>query len=61
MKFLSSRWLNTPGAVKTTSRFRKWWLSTFRGYTVVKAIEHPDKMRFGHLTYSRVWMMKPPT
>ena len=60
MKFLSSSaWRSIPGAVRTSSRIRKWWLTTVRGYTIEKSALYPRKYAGGRMKYSRYWVLKP--
>ena len=59
MNIFSSHWLMAHGCVKTSSRLRKWWLSAMRGYEVVNALEHPNRLILGHLTYTMTWVLKP--
>lgn len=60
MKFLSTSLLREKGCIKTTSRLQKWWLTTFKGYTVEQVADHPVGYRLGHVFYERTWVLKPP-
>ena len=58
MKFINTSWVISQGQVKTSSRFRKWWLTRFRGYTVAETIIHPNRMIMGKLLYTKTWVLK---
>ena len=47
------------GRVKTSSAFYKFWLSTFRGFTIERKIQTPQKYAFGRLSYKTSWVLKP--
>ena len=47
------------GRVKTSSRFYRIWLSTFRGWTVEKKVQTPKGYSLGRLTYKTSWVLRP--
>lgn len=61
MKFLSSSGLMGNGCVMTTSRLRKWWLTTVRGHSVERVVRQPDRYFLGKLHYTEKWVLRPPS
>ena len=55
----STSQLVREGAVKTSSRIRKLWLSYFRGYAVEKRLRTPKGYSLGRLTYATSWVLRP--
>ncbi len=47
------------GRVKTSSAIYKFWLSKFRGFTIERKIQTPQKYAFGRLSYKTSWILKP--
>ena len=47
------------GRVKTSSRVYRFWLSTFRGWTVEKKVQTPKGYSLGRLTYKTSWVLRP--
>ncbi len=47
-------------ALATTSRIRKWWLHSVRGYTVVTTRRQPHTGMFGP-TFEDVYLLIPKT
>jgi len=50
---------STQGEIRTTSRFRVWWLCTFRGYTVKSRSRTPRAILFGRVQYNTEWVLSP--
>lgn len=46
-------------AIKTRSRVRAWWLSTFRGYNIESVRRVPKVASFGRIVYDSIWILKP--
>lgn len=46
------------GRIKTSSRFYRIWLSTFRGWAVEKRVQTPKGYSLGRLTYKTSWVLK---
>jgi hypothetical protein len=59
MKFLNSTWLKVPGTVQTSSRFRKWWLVSVRGYHIEREMDLPKKLSGGAMVYKKTWALRP--
>lgn len=55
----STSQLMRRGRVKTSNRFYKFWLSTFRGWVIEKRVQTPHGYSFGRLTYKTSWVLKP--
>lgn len=47
------------GRIKTNSRVYKFWLSTFRGFTVERKVSTPLGYSLGRLKYKVSWVMRP--
>lgn len=47
------------GRVKTSSKLRMAWLSTFRGYKVETRTQTPMGYSLGRLQYKTSWVLKP--
>lgn len=47
------------GRIKTSSRFYRFWLSTFRGWAVEKRVQTPKGYTMGRLTYTTSWVLRP--
>ena len=45
----------------TKSRLRAWWLVTVRGYRRGTTSHVPKVGPFGRITYTRKWVLHPPT
>lgn len=55
----STSQLMKRGFVKTSSWWRKTWLSAIRGYEVHKQLQTPKGYSMGRLTYRKSWVLKP--
>ena len=58
MDLVESESLLEPGAVRTASRVKMWWLTRVKDYRVVTVMSHPKKYSMGRLTYERTWILK---
>ena len=43
--------------VKTSSRLRKIWLTTFRGYSLENTRQHPKQNAFGEIYYKTEFVL----
>lgn len=46
------------GRIKTSSRFYRFWLSTFRGWAVERRVQTPKGYTLGRLTYKTSWVLR---
>ncbi len=61
MKFFTTNAMGQEGCVKTTSRLQKWWLTAMKNYTVQHVFKQPRPGLLGGVSYSQMWLLKPPT
>jgi len=49
--------MTREAALHTSSWFRKWWLTSFRGYRTVTAVRSPQWFVFGRVRYKNTWFL----
>ena len=58
MKLVDSGAMVEPGAIKTSSRWKMWWLTNVKRYSIVSVVTHPKKYSMGRLVYEKTWILK---
>lgn len=61
---MATTWINKAseeGLIETGSAMRVWWLSRFQGCKVTEVRMKPQEGIFGHVSYRKVWILKPRT